>query len=208
MTRIKVCGVTRPEDGRDAALLGADAVGLNFHPDSPRCLTPERARRIIDALPLFVSPVGVFVNYPDPQALEDLATSVGLDAVQLHGDESPDYCSMISRVRVIKALRVGENFRVQSLGHYRVSGFLLDAYSPEARGGTGKTFDWSRAAGANAFGHIVVAGGLNAANVGQAIDQLHPFAVDVSSGVESAPGEKNYDLMAAFVAAVRRADDL
>jgi len=148
----------------------------------------------------------VFVNYPDPQALEDFATSLGLDAIQLHGDESPDYCSMISRVRVIKALGVGENFRVQSLAHYRVSALLLDASSDTARGGTGLTFDWSRAAGANAFGTIVLAGGLRPGNVGEAIGQLHPFAVDVSSGVESAPGEKSYDLVERFVEAVREAD--
>jgi phosphoribosylanthranilate isomerase len=196
----------RPEDARDAAHLGADAVGVNFCPGSPRCLTPERARRIIDVLPPFVASVGVFVNYADPQALEDFATSLGLDAIQLHGDESPDYCSMISRVRVIKALGVGENFRVQSLAHYRVSALLLDASSDTARGGTGLTFDWSRAAGANAFGTIVLAGGLRPGNVGEAIGQLHPFAVDVSSGVESAPGEKSYDLVERFVEAVREAD--
>lgn len=206
MTRIKICGVTRPEDARDAALLGADAIGLNFHPASPRSVTAGHAVRIIEVLPLFVTSVGVFVDYPDPQALEDFAVSIGLDAVQLHGDESPDYCSMITRVKVLKALRVGEAFRVQDLARYRVSGFLLDAYSREARGGTGRTFDWSRAAGANAFGHIVVAGGLDHTNVCAAIGQLHPFGVDVSSGVESAPGEKSYDLMQRFVEAVHRAD--
>jgi phosphoribosylanthranilate isomerase len=206
VTRVKICGVTRAEDARDAALLGADAVGLNFVPASPRCLSPEGARRIIDILPPFVAPVGVFVDYPNPEALEDFATSLGLEAVQLHGDESPDYCSVIRRVRVIKALGVGESFQVQNLARYRVSGFLLDAASPRARGGTGQTFDWSRAAGANAFGHIVVAGGLDAGNVGDAIGQLHPFAVDVSSGVESSTGLKDYDMMARFFEAVRRAD--
>ena len=111
MTRIKICGVTRPDDARNAAVLGAAAVGLNFHAESPRVVTPEQAARIIDVLPLFVTSVGVFVNYPDPQALEDFAISLGLAAVQLHGDESPEYCSMITRVKVIKALRVGEASR-------------------------------------------------------------------------------------------------
>ena len=208
MTRIKICGLTRPDDAKNAALLGAAAVGLNFHTESPRVVTPEQAARIIDVLPLFVTSVGVFVNYPDPQALEDLATSLGLDAVQLHGDESPEYCSMITRVKVIKALRVGEAFKVQNLAHYRVSGFLLDTYRRGAYGGTGRTFEWDRAAGANAFGHIVVAGGLNPGNVAEAINQLHPFGVDVSSGVESSPGEKDYDLMQQFVDEVKRADDV
>lgn len=206
MTRIKVCGVTLPDDARQAALLGADAVGLNFSPQSPRFVTPEQAARIIDSLPLFVAAVGVFVNYPDPQALEDFAMSVGLDVVQLHGDESPEYCSMITRVKVMKALRVRPGFRVQSLAHYHVSGFLLDAYSSEAYGGTGTTFEWHDAAGANAFGDIIIAGGLNPENVGEAIFELHPFGVDVSSGVESSPGEKDYHLMQQFVDAVRRAD--
>jgi phosphoribosylanthranilate isomerase len=207
VTRIKICGVTRPDDARNAALLGAAAVGLNFHPESPRLVTAEQAARIIDVLPPFVSSVGVFVNYPDPQALEDFAVSLGLDAVQLHGDESPEYCSMITRVKVIKALRVGESFKVQNLAHYRVSGFLLDAYRSGSYGGTGHTFEWDRAAGANAFGHIVIAGGLNPGNVGEAIGQLHPFGVDVSSGVESSPGEKDYDLMQQFVDAVEKADE-
>ncbi len=206
MTRIKICGVTGMDDARDAALLGADAIGLNFHPESPRCVTPERAMRIIDSLPPFVTAVGVFVNYGDPAALEDFATSIRLDAVQLHGDESPDYCRVISRVKVIKAFQVTSEFHVESLRNYPVSGFLLDTYSRDARGGTGRTFDWSRAVGANAFGRIVMAGGLNPENVGALVAALHPFAVDVASGVESAPGRKDYDLMRRFVESVREAD--
>ncbi len=206
MTRIKICGVTDLGDARDAALLGADAIGLNFHPESPRFVTPERAMRIIDSLPPFVTAVGVFVNYGDPAALEDFATSIRLDAVQLHGDESPDYCRVIGRVKVIKAFQVSPEFSVESLRNYPVSGFHLDTYSTEARGGTGRTFDWSRAAGANAFGHVVLAGGLNPDNVGALVEELHPFAVDVASGVESAPGRKDYDLMRRFVESVREAD--
>jgi phosphoribosylanthranilate isomerase len=206
VTRIKICGITDLDDARDAALLGADAIGLNFHPDSPRFVTPELAMRIIDSLPPFVTSVGVFVNYGDPSVLEDFATSIRLDAVQLHGEESPDYCSVISRVKVIKAFRVNEGFRVDSLRSYSVSGFLLDAYSREARGGTGQTFEWSRAAGVNAFGRIVLAGGLDPDNVGAAVEELHPFAVDVSSGVEKSPGRKDYDLMRRFVESVHEAD--
>ena len=122
MTRIKMCGVTDLEDARDAAMLGADAIGLNFFEGSPRSVTPERAVRIIESLPPFVTAVGVFVNYEDPQALEDFAVSIRLDAVQLHGNETPDYCSMIDRVKVIKAVRVDEEFKVESLRNYpRVS---------------------------------------------------------------------------------------
>ena len=206
MTRIKICGITELEDARHAALLGADAIGLNFVSDSPRFITPERASRIIDDLPPFVTSVGVFANYSDPGALEDFATSIRLDAVQLHGDESPSYCSVISRVKVIKALRVDDAFRVETLRKYEVSGILLDAYSKDEYGGTGETFSWSRAAGANTFGRIVLAGGLTPENVGAAVDELHPFAVDVCSGVEHSAGKKNYDLMQRFIDAVRSVD--
>ena len=206
MTRVKICGVTDVEDARNAALLGASAVGLNFSEESSRKITAERASRIIDALPPFVAAVGVFVNYVDPQGLEDFALSVGLDAVQLHGKESPDYCSMINRVKVIKAIRVNEQFRVESLKQYPVSGFLLDAYSKKGPGGTGESFEWSLAVGANAFGQIVLAGGLKPENVGDAIGELHPFAVDVASGVEESPGKKSYESMRRFIEAVQRAD--
>lgn len=206
MTRVKICGVTDAGDARDAALLGADAIGLNFYEKSPRAIEAEDALRIIDVLPPFVSAVGIFVDYPDPQALEDFAVSIGLDAVQLHGDESPDYCSMISRVKVIKAVAVNAAFRVESLGQYPVAGILLDTYNKDKHGGTGQAFQWDRAAGANAFGRIILAGGLGPDNVAQAIAELHPFAVDVSSGVEQAPGRKDYDLMQRFIEAVGRAD--
>ena len=206
MTRVKICGVTEIEDARDAALLGADAIGLNFSEGSPRRVTPERAMRIIESLPPFVSAVGVFVNYEDPQALEDFAVSIRLDAVQLHGTESSDYCSMIGRVRVIKAFSVNDDFKIDSLGNYPVSALLLDAYSKRTWGGTGYTFQWSRAAGANAFGRIVLAGGLGPENVGEAIGELHPFAVDVASGVERTMGRKDYELMRRFVEAVHKAD--
>ena len=198
--------MTEIDDARDAAFLGAAAIGLNFSNESPRKVTVERAMKIIDALPPFVASVGVFVNYEDPQALEDFALSIRLDAVQLHGEESPDYCSMISRVKVIKAFRVNEKFQVASLRHYPVSDFLLDAHSSKGVGGTGKTFQWSRAGGADGFGRIVLAGGLRPENVGEAIGALHPFAVDVASGIEESPGKKDYELMSRFVGAVQRAD--
>src|SRR5437764_6348666 len=119
MTRVKVCGITGPEDARDAVLLGADAIGLNFYEKSPRYVDASRAAAIIETLPAFVSVIGVFVNHPDPQGLEDFALALGLHAVQLHGNESPDYCSIIQRVKVIKALRIDSNFKVESLRSYR-----------------------------------------------------------------------------------------
>src|SRR5688572_30250191 len=148
MTRVKICGVTSVEDARDAVLLGADAIGLNFSDKSPRVIDASRAAEIIDTLPALVNVVGVFVNHPDPQGLEDFAASLGLHAVQLHGNESPDYCSMIHRVKVIKVFRVDSNFRVDSLRNHGSGTFLLDACSPKF-GGTGQMFDWNLAYGAN-----------------------------------------------------------
>jgi phosphoribosylanthranilate isomerase len=206
VTRVKICGITEFEDARDAALLGADAIGLNFYRGSSRYIEPSRAAKIIEKLPPFVTVVGVFVNHPDPQNLEDFAGSLGLHAVQLHGIETPDYCSMIQRVKVIKALRVDSNFRVDTLRSYGSRTFLLDACSSDQFGGTGKSFNWDLVFGANAFGSIVIAGGLNPENVAQAVSTLHPFAVDVASGVESTPGKKDYEKMRRFIEAVHRAD--
>jgi len=206
MTRVKICGITELEDARDAALLGVDAIGLNFYPKSPRCIDAGRAAQIIEKLPPFITTVGVFVNHPDPQSLEDFAVSIGLHAVQLHGNETPDYCSMIQRVKVIKALRVDSNFRVDTLRGYGARTFLLDASAPAQFGGTGKSFNWELVFGANAFGSIIIAGGLNPDNVGEVIGTLHPFAVDVASGVESRPGKKDYEKMRRFIESVRRAD--
>jgi len=206
VTRIKICGVMDPDDARDAALLGADAIGLNFYEKSPRCIDASRAARIIEKVPAFVSTVGVFVNHPDPQNLEDLAVSLGLHAVQLHGNETPDYCSMIQKVKVIKAFRVDSAFRVESMRSYGNGIFLLDSGSGTQFGGTGLTFDWNQAYGANAFGWVILAGGLNPENVGEAVSRLHPFAVDVSSGVESSPGRKDYEKVRRFIETVRRTD--
>ena len=206
MTRIKICGITDPDDARNAALLGADAIGLNFYERSPRCIDSPRACRIIESLPGLVSVVGVFVNHPDPQGLEDLALSLGLHAVQLHGNESPDYCSMIQKVKVIKAFRVDTTFKVESLRSYNNGMYLLDSGKGSQFGGTGKVFDWNQAYGANAFGWIVLAGGLTSENVGEAVSRLHPFAVDTSSGVESSPGRKDYEKMRRFIETVHKTD--
>jgi phosphoribosylanthranilate isomerase len=202
VTRVKICGITELEDARDAALLGASAIGLNFYPNSPRYIEPARAAKIIENLPPFVTVVGIFLNHPHPQNLEDFAVSVGLHAVQLHGNETPDYCSMIQRVKVIKTFRVDRSFRVDTLRTYGSGTFLLDGCAP----GTGTGFDWERAFGANAFGSIIIAGGLTPENVSGVVSTLHPFAVDVASGVESKPGKKDYEKMRRFIEAVQRAD--
>ena len=202
MTRVKICGITEFEDARDAALLGADAIGLNFYPKSPRYIDPSRASKILEKIPPFVTTVGVFVNHPDPQNLEDFALSLGLHAVQLHGNETPDYCSMIQRVKVIKVLKVDSNFRVDSLRNHGSGTFLLDSCAP----GTGATFNWNLVYGANAFGSIIIAGGLTSDNVSEVVTTLHPFAVDVASGVESSSGKKDYEKMRRFIEAVQRAD--
>ena len=202
MTRVKICGITEFEDARDAALLGADAIGLNFYPKSPRYIDPSRASKILEKIPPFVTTVGVFVNHPDPQNLEDFALSLGLHAVQLHGNETPDYCSMIQRVKVIKVLKVDSHFRVDSLRNHGSGTFLLDSCAP----GTGATFNWNLVYGANAFGSIIIAGGLTSDNVSEVVTTLHPFAVDVASGVESRSGKKDYEKMRRFIEAVQRAD--
>ena len=202
MTRVKICGIKEFEDARDAVLLGADAIGLNFVPNSPRYIDAARAAAIIEKLPPFVSIVGIFVNHPDPHNLEDFAASLGLHAVQLHGNETPDYCSVIQRVKVIKSFRVDANFRVDTLRSYGGGTFLLDSCAP----GSGQSFNWDLVFGANAFGSIIIAGGLTAENVGQAVSTLHPFAVDVASGVESRPGKKDYEKMRRFIEAVQRVD--
>ena len=205
MTRVKICGITEFEDARDAVLLGADAIGLNFYPNSPRYIEPLRASKIIEKLPPFVTVVGIFVNHQDPQNLEDFALSLGLHAVQLHGNETPDYCSMIQRVKVIKAVRVDSDFRVDALRTYGNGTFLLDTCTPDL-GGSGKVFDWSLVYGANAFGSIIIAGGLTSDNVSDVVNTLHPYGVDVASGVESSPGRKDYEKMRRFIEAVQRTD--
>jgi len=202
MTIVKICGITEFEDARDAVLLGADAIGFNFYPKSSRYVHPSRAAKIIEKVPPFVTIVGVFVNHPDPQDLEDFAVSIGLHAVQLQGSETPDYCSMIQRVKVIKAFSVDSNFRVDTLKNHGSGTFLLDGCSP----GTGTGFNWNLVFGANAFGSIIIAGGLTADNVSGVVTTLHPFGVDVATGVESKPGRKDYDRMRRFIEAVQRAD--
>ncbi len=204
-TRVKVCGITEERDAVECVLLGVDALGFNFWPRSPRFIEPESARRIVERLPALVAKVGVFVDAPLIRVLE-VARSVGLTAVQLHGDESPSYGASLAPLAWYKALRVGPAFEAEALERYPCNTFLLDGSSPASRGGTGARFDWRRARTLSVYGRILVAGGLDPTNVALAIEQARPYGVDVASGVEVAPGKKDLDRVEAFVEAVRRAD--
>jgi phosphoribosylanthranilate isomerase len=203
-TRVKICGITREEDLRAAAEAGADAIGLNFYPPSPRFLSVGRARELRAALPPYVSAVAVFVNAPEADVRRVLE-AVRPDALQFHGEETPAFCASFG-VPYTKACRVRQG--VDLLEYWRpfsgASGWLADAYVEEY-GGTGKRFDWSvvpRKLGRP----LILSGGLTSANVGEAIRALRPWAVDVASGVESAKGIKDAAKIAAFITEVRNAD--
>lgn len=204
MVRIKICGITSVRDARTAARLGADALGFNFYKGSPRFIRPERARAIIEALPPFITNVGVFVDESADEVVR-IARVAGLDAVQLHGDERPSVVHAVNGVRRIKAIRIRDARDVERCRRYRVEAYLLDAYVPDKRGGTGATFNWELAREAAAFGPIILAGGLNPGNVAEAVRVAQPYAVDVASGVETEPGKKDKDLMVAFIQEARAA---
>ncbi len=197
MVRVKICGITRIEDAQHAAACGADALGFVFYAKSPRCLSPESARGIIAKLPPFVSAVGLFVN-EEPERVREIAEFCGLDLLQLHGDESPAG-SLFPPYRVIKALRVRDAGSLTGAGAYVVSALLLDAWVEGAYGGTGHRFNWDLAAGVAREHRVILAGGLRAENVAEAVRRVRPYGVDVSSGVESAPGIKDPDLVAEFI---------
>ncbi len=204
MVKVKICGITSLEDALTSIEAGADALGFVYYPLSPRHIFPEQAADIIRKLPSFVQTVGLFVN-EEQSVVNATADQCGLDIVQLHGEESPDYCKNIRR-RVIKAFRVKDITTLDSLVQYHVSGYLLDAWSPLALGGTGKTFNWEIAAEAADRGHrIILAGGLTPDNVAEAVRQVAPYAVDVSSGVEYSPGRKDADKIRTFIIQARQA---
>jgi phosphoribosylanthranilate isomerase len=195
--RVKICGVTTVEDAIMCAEAGADAIGINFWSRSPRVVGGDVARAIVRALPGSVMKVGVFVDAARAQIRETIA-EVGLDAVQLHGDETPDDCRGFS-VKVIKAIRVREGEALAEIvDRFDVDYILLDADAGAAYGGSGRTFDWSRTAGV-ARGRLFVAGGLRADNVAAAVRIARPFAVDTASGVESAPGKKDAERVKEFI---------
>ena len=198
MTRIKICGITSREDALAAARCGADALGFVFTKSS-RQIAPEKAREIIETLPPLITAVGVFVDQPANQ-VKEITRLCHLDAVQLHGEESPAYCRGFA-AKVIKAFRVRDQSITSEVSRYDVAAYLFD--SP-AGGGTGRKFDWDLIGGID--GRIIVAGGLTPANVREAVRRIRPYGVDVSSGVERAPGEKDHRLMEEFVRNVRQCD--
>lgn len=194
---VKICGITNIQDALDAAHLGADALGFNFFPKSPRYIDPAKAKDIICQLPPFVTAVGLFVN-EEPARVGEIADLCGIDVLQFHGDETPEYCAAFNR-RVIKAFRIREREDLDYLRAFNVSACLLDAWSENTYGGTGKTFNWDLASEARGMGRIILAGGLTPGNVAEAVGAVGPYAVDVASGVESEPGKKDRRRIAEFI---------
>jgi phosphoribosylanthranilate isomerase len=204
MVKVKICGITNLKDARQAFDEGADFLGFNFYPRSPRYVTPRKARGILRRLPKKIASVGVFVNEQEDKMLE-IARQVGLDHLQLHGEESSTTIAHLARnLSVIKAVRVRNSFRTSELARYEhASAFLLDGFDRRRHGGSGKTFRWNIALRAKRAGRIFLAGGLTPENVSEAIRSAKPYAVDVCSGVESKPGKKDPALVVNFMRAVR-----
>lgn len=204
-TRIKICGITRIEDGLAAASSGADAIGFVFYAKSPRCVAPAQARVIADRLPPFVTSVGLFVD-ATPAEVRDVMRVARLDCLQFHGDESPDYCASFS-IPFMKAARVrpGQDLLQYTIDFRDAQALLLDAYVEGVPGGTGQRFDW-RLIPQSLSLPIVLSGGLDADNVSDAVSQVRPWAVDVSSGVEVSKGIKDTKKIEQFIRGVRNAD--
>jgi phosphoribosylanthranilate isomerase len=204
MTFIKICGITNIDDALAAVALGADALGFNFYKPSPRYLSPASARAIIERLLAPVLKVGVFVN-EEAEAIKRIANEAGLSALQLHGDESPDYCQSLAVDHyVIKTLAVSEEFDKTIVYAYDVEAIMLDTRHRSLRGGTGRAFDWSIAREiGQAVPKLFLAGGLSPENVYEAIETVRPYAVDACSALETRPGIKDHARMGAFVEVVR-----
>lgn len=201
--QVKICGITNLEDALHAIACGADALGFVFFPGSPRFVDPDRARQIIAELPPFVTTVGLFVNEP-PARIREMVDFCGLNTVQLHGDEEPDQCCY-PPCRVIKALRLKAEMDESFFASFPSSALLLDAYVPDKFGGTGHRCDWEKAAAVATSHRVILAGGLTPDNVAEAVQQVHPYGVDVSSGVEEKPGKKDPEKVARFIRMAKEA---
>ena len=201
-TRIKICGITNLADALAAVEAGADALGFNFYEQSPRHISLKTAAEISKQLPPFVMRVGVFVNPPEEFVMRAIG-ECGLTLLQFHGDEPPEFCMQFGLMSM-KAFRIRDAESLKELPEFQTDAYLLDACSPDARGGTGENFNWDLAIEAQKFGKpIFLAGGLTPENVAEAVRQVQPFGVDVSSGVENSPGKKDHAKVRAFIQAVR-----
>jgi phosphoribosylanthranilate isomerase len=201
-TRVKICGITNLADAQAAVQAGADALGFIFYEKSPRYVTVAQAAEIAKQIPPFIMRVGVFVNAPEALITSAIAET-GLTMLQFHGDESPEDCLRFGLMSM-KAFRMKDVSVLAEIAKYQTDAYLLDAYSPDVRGGTGHTFNWDLALEAQKFGKpIFISGGLTPENVAEAVRKVHPFGVDVSSGVESMPGKKDHAKVNAFIGAVR-----
>ncbi len=197
--RVKMCGFTNTEDVLKAAHGGAWAVGFVFSKKSPRYVSPSKVKKIVDSLPPFVTPVGVFVDLREG-GVRDICRFTGIRTLQFHGNETPAYCKRFKDYKVIKAFRVNEAFNVETLKSYdNVNAFLFDTYVEGVEGGTGKTFNWNILKNIKISKPYILSGGLNAENIKQAVLELNPFAVDVSSGIERKPGIKDHNLIKEFL---------
>jgi phosphoribosylanthranilate isomerase len=205
VTRVKICGITRIEDAIAAAKAGADAIGLVFYPKSSRNVTATVATEIVNEMPPFVTTVGLFVNHSADQ-VNRICDQVELDLLQFHGDETPSDCSQYGK-RFIKAVRMAPGRSVTDMmGQYRqATALLLDSFDADKYGGSGETFDWQRVPKESDV-PLILAGGLNCSNVAEAVTRVQPYAVDVSSGVESAPGIKSADQIIEFVTRVKNCE--
>ena len=209
MARVKICGITNEQDALWVANLGADFIGLNFYKGSERKVSLEMAEKIVNGLPAFIKTVGIFVD-EDVKTLKKIAAKCRLNMVQLHGNESPEYCAEIHAVqgelKVIKAFRIKDEARLERIPEYAsfTDYYLLDAYVPDQLGGTGQIFNWELAVKAKALGKpVFLSGGLTPDNLKEAIDKVKPFAVDVASGVEKTSRRKDYDKMKDFIQKAR-----
>ncbi|MBI3653402.1 MAG: phosphoribosylanthranilate isomerase [Acidobacteria bacterium] len=203
--KVKICGVRTYAEAQTALEGGADALGFNFWPKSVRFITPDQARKIIQRLPPFLSCVGVFVN-ADAQRINHIVEQTGIQIVQLHGDEAPEFCQQLHAAKIIKAFRVNEAFDVEVIKTFSASAFLLDAKVKGEYGGTGQRFDWQIAIEAKKFAPIILAGGINQENVAEALRLVRPFAIDVCSGVEAEPGRKDLPKLREFMKTVEQAN--
>jgi phosphoribosylanthranilate isomerase len=198
MTQVKICGITNPDDAQVAIEAGADMIGLIFYPPSPRYVTPEQARTIVEHLPSEIPVVGVFVN-ETAETIAHIAEASGIQKVQLHGDEAPSVCAAVA-LPVIKAFRFTEHVRPEMMASYEtVDAFLVEGFHEKLYGGGGAMADWQQVATLHGYGRIILAGGLTPENVRQAICVVQPYAVDVGSGVEVSPGQKDRQKVRAFI---------